>query len=114
MQAVVNAIGVEIRVAHNPCNCSNCYSIERRFFFRASRICAGMLFDILDRGVPLMRIASTSIGLRTTLKLIRRIYETGRNSTHEIKDQIRSTACFHKPLPKWNYIIARQTEQELF
>lgn len=106
LQAVVNAIGVGIRVAHYPSYCSKYNPIERRFFPHVSRACTGMLFDTLERAVELMRKATTSTGLKTTVNVIRRIYETGRNATEIIKETIRSTVCFHELLPKWNYSIA--------
>lgn len=106
LQAVVNAIGVGIRVAHYPSYCSKYNPIERRFFPHVSRACTGMLFDTLGRAVELMRKATTSTGLKTTVNVIRRIYETGRNATEIIKETIRSTVCFHELLPKWNYSIA--------
>ena len=105
LQAVVNQIGVEIRVAHYPSYCSKYNPIERRFFPHVSRACTGMLFDTLERCVELMRKASTSTGLRTTVNVIRSIYETGRNATDAIKDAIRSTIRFHEILPQWNYTI---------
>jgi hypothetical protein len=108
LQAVVNAIGVEIRVAHYPSYCSKYNPIERRFFPHVSRACTGMLFDTLERAVELMRKATTSTGLKTTVNVIRRIYETGRNATEIIKETIRSTVCFHERLPKWNYSITPQ------
>lgn len=93
--SVVNAIGVEIRVAHYPSYCSKYNPIERRFFPHVSRVCTGMLFDTLDRAVKLMRKASTSTGLRTTVNVIRRIYETGHNATrHQGPDSI------HRLLPQ--------------
>lgn len=108
LQSVVNQIGVEVRVAHSPSYCSKYNPIERRFFPHVSRACTGMLFDTLQRAVELMRKASTSTGLKTTVNVIRRIYETGRNATAAIKEAIRSTVCFHEILPKWNYTIKPQ------
>lgn len=108
LQTIVNQIGVEVRVAHYPSYCSKYNPIERRFFPHVSRACTGMLFDTLDRAVGLMRKASTSTGLTTTVNVIRRIYETGRNATEAIKETIRSTVCFHEILPKWNYTIKPQ------
>ncbi len=95
LQAVVNAIGVEVRVAHYPGYCSKYNPIERRFFPHVSRACTGMLFDTLERVVELMRKASTSTGLRTTVNVIRKIYETGRNASDTMKAFIRETVIFH-------------------
>lgn len=111
LQAVVNAIGIEIRVAHYPSYCSKFNPIERRFFPHVSRACTGMLFDTLQRAVELMRKATTATGLKTTVHVIKRIYETGRNATAAMKDVIQKTVQFHELLPKWNYTITPQLGQ---
>lgn len=111
LQAVANAIGVEVRVAHYPSYCSKYNPIERRFFSHVGRVCTGMLFDTLERIVGLMRKATTSTGLRTTVNVIKRIYETGRNATDTMKAVIRETIAFHDILPKWNYTITPQLGQ---
>lgn len=111
LQAVVNAIGVEVRVAHYPSYCSKYNPIERRFFAHVARACTGLLFDTLDRVVGLMRKATTSTGLRTTVNVIKRIYETGRNATEAAKAVIKETVLFHSILPKWNYTISPQIGQ---
>ena len=109
LQAVANSIGVEIRVAHYPSYCSKYNPIERRFFPHVSRACTGMLFDTLQTAVDLMRTASTSTGLKTTVNVIRRLYETGRNATDAMKQYIRSTINYDTFLPTWNYVAIPQT-----
>lgn len=111
LQTMVNKIGVEVRVAHYPAYCSKYNPIERRFFAHVARVCTGMLFDNLDRVVQLMRKATTSTGLRTTVNVIRRIYQTGRNATDAIKAEIKQNVLFHKLLPKWNYTVTPQIRQ---
>ena len=64
-----------------------------------------MLFDTLQTTVDLMRKASTSTGLKTTVNVIRRLYSTGRNATDAMKQYIRSTIEFDTLLPKWNYTL---------
>lgn len=109
LQGVVNSIGMKIRVAHYPSYCSKYNPIERRFFPHVSRACTGMLFDTLQTTVELMRKAATSTGLKTTVNVIRRLYETGRNATDDMKQYIRSTIEFDTLLPKWNYTLTPQT-----
>ena len=60
-----------------------------------------MLFDTLDTAVGLMRKASTSTGLKTTVNIIRRAYETGRKAAADFKANM--TIVFDALLPKWNY-----------
>jgi hypothetical protein len=109
LQSVANEIGIEIRIAHYPSYCSKYNPIERRFFPHISRACTGMLFDTLEHVVGLMRKASTATGLKTTVNVIKRLYETGRNATDAIKDLVRAKVNFHELLPKWNYTIKPQT-----
>jgi hypothetical protein len=111
LQAVVNTMGMEVRVAHYPSYCSKYNPIERRFFPHVTRACTGLLFDTLQRAVDLMRKATTSTGLKTTVNVIRRLYETGRTASQAMIDTIRSTVKFHELLPKWNYTLKPQTRQ---
>ena len=108
LQAVANSIGIKIRVAHYPSYCSKYNPIERRFFPHVSRACTGMLFDILETAVALIRKTCTSTGLQTTVNVIQRIYETGRSATQEMKEYLRSTIDFDEFLPKWNYTVVPQ------
>jgi hypothetical protein len=111
LQEVVNTIGVEVRVAHYPSYCSKYNVIERRLFPHVARACTGMLFDTLEHVVELMRKATTSTGLRTSVNVIKKIYETGRNATENMKAAIRETVTFHDILPKWNYTITPKNGQ---
>ena len=108
LQLLADQIGVEIRVAHSPSYCSKYNLIERRLFPHITRACQGMLFDTLDTAVTLMRKASTRTGLRTTVNVIRRVYETGRNATTHMKQNLR--VVFDNLLPKWNYRAIQQNE----
>ncbi len=101
LQLLADTIGIEIRVAHYPSYCSKYNPIERRLFPHVGRACSGMLFDTMDTVVDLMRKATTSTGLKTTVNVIRRLYETGRNATDEIKRNLK--IVFDDLLPKWNY-----------
>ena len=101
LQTVADQIGVEIRVAHYPSYCSKYNLIERRLFPHIGRACTGLLFDTLETVVELMRKATTSTGLKTTVNVIRRIYETGRNATDEIKRNLK--IVYDNLLPKWNW-----------
>jgi hypothetical protein len=97
----VNLLGLEIRVAHYPSYCSKYNPIERRLFPHVGRACEGMLFDTLDTVVGLIRKASTSTGLKTTVNVIRHAYETGRKIADDFKTNM--PIVFDELLPKWNY-----------
>jgi hypothetical protein len=106
LQDLVNDLGIAIRVAHYPSCCSKFNPIERRFFPHVTRACQGMLFDTLDTVVRLMRKASTTTGLRTTVNVIRRVYEIGRQVADDFKATM--TILFDDLLPKWNYVATPQ------
>ena len=108
LQQLANRIGMEIRVAHYPSYCSKYNRIERRLFPHITRACTGMLFDSLDTVLNLMRGATTSTGLKTTVNVIRRAYEIGKNATDEIKQNLK--IVFDRLLPKWNYTAIPQPE----
>ena len=101
LQLLVDQMGVEMRVAHYPSYCSKDNVIERRLFPHITRACQGRLFDTLDTVVTCMRKASTRTGLRTTVHVIRRHDETGRNATEHMKQNLK--IVFDNLLPKWNY-----------
>lgn len=101
LQHLVDEIGIEIRVAHYPSYCSKYNPIERKFFPHVGRACRGRLFDTLDTVVQLMRRASTTPGLKTTVSVIRRTYEIGRKVAHDFRSA--TTILFDDLLPKWNY-----------
>jgi DDE family transposase len=106
LQGFVNDVGTEVRVAHYPSYCSKFNPIERRFFPHITRACQGMLFDTVNTVVRLMRRASTTTGLRTTVNVIRRVYETGRKAAKGFR--ANTTIAFDKVLPKWNYVVRPQ------
>jgi hypothetical protein len=101
LQHLVDELGTEIRVAHYPSYCSKYNPIERRFFPHVGRSCQGLLFDTLDTVVRLMRRTATATGLKTTVNVIRRAYETGRQVTEDFKEH--TTIQFDEFLSKWNY-----------
>jgi hypothetical protein len=106
LQGLVNDLGIEIRVAHYPSYCSKYNPIERRLFPHVGRACQGTLFDTLATVVRLMRKASTATGLKTTVNVIRGVYETGRAVADDFKSTM--TLLFDDLLPKWNYVAVPQ------
>jgi len=68
-----------------------------------------MLFDFIERVVELMRRASTATGLRTTVNVIRRVYEIKRNASEQMKQDLRT--IYDKLMPKWNYLTSPMSGQ---
>jgi hypothetical protein len=62
-----------------------------------------MQLDTIDRAVELMRRAGTLTGLRTTVNVIRRAYETKRIATEQTKQPLRID--YDEFRSKWNYSL---------
>jgi len=107
LERLSSSIGLPIRIAHYPPYCSKYNPIERRLFPHVGRACSGMLFDGLTTVTSLIRRAKTRTGLRTTVNVIKRVFEIGRNATREMKDNLR--IVYDDFLPKWNYVANPET-----
>ena len=103
LQQLVDRIGLPIRIAHFPSYCSKYNPIERRFFPHVGRACEGMLFDSLERVVELMRRTTTRSGLRTTVHVMKKAYQTGREATDWMKSSLKIS--YDQIVPRWNYIL---------
>ena len=106
LQELVNDLGTPIRVAHYPSYCSKYNPIERRLFSQVSRACKGMLFDTLETAVDLMRKTSTRTGLKTTVNVMRGVYELERKVAADFKAGMK--LVFDTLLPRWNYVAEPQ------
>lgn len=111
LQRVVELTGLRIRVAHYPTGCSKYNPIEHRLFPHITRACQGMFLTGLEQVRDLMRKATTSNGLRTFVRTIRRTYETGRRALFSAADDL--CIAFDQILPNWNYIVFPSTDWEL-
>lgn len=101
LQALVNELRVPIRVAHYPAYCSKFNPIERRLFCHVTRACQGVLFDSLPTVVRLMQKTTTQSGLSVTVRVMEKLYETGRKVSEAFKKKM--PIVFEPILPKWNY-----------
>ena len=107
LQQVANRLGLTIRVAHYPSYCSKYNPIEHRLFPHVSRACEGVVFSDIDVVRELIEGTQTSTGLRVTVDILDKVYETGRKAAPEGQANIQITK--DATLPKWNYSIAPQT-----
>ena len=89
-----------IRVAHYPPYCSKYNPIERRLFCQLTRAWQGVVFHSLDLVKQLARQTHTSTGLRVTVDVIKKVYETGVKVAHDFKQTMR--IVFDDEMPKWN------------
>jgi hypothetical protein len=68
LQKLANRLGLEIRVAHYPPDCSKYNPIEHRLFPHVTRACRGVIFHTLETVQDSMSKAGTTTGL--TVKLV--------------------------------------------
>ncbi len=83
LQALVDEIGVEIRIAHYPPYTSKYNPIEHRLFPHITRFCQGVIFDSVQMVKDLMVKTKTQTGLKVFVSMLDKIYATGRKVTQE-------------------------------
>ena len=101
LQNLSTELGLEIRVAHFPPYCSKYNPIEHRFFPHVTRSCLGVPLDSVETAQHYMAKTETTTGLKTAVRLLEAVYETGRQYTADFKKTM--TIVFDDFLPKWNY-----------
>jgi hypothetical protein len=94
-------LGLEIRGAHYPPYCSKHHPIEHRVFPHITRACQGVIFHTIDIARQCIARTKTTTGLRVTVRLLDKVYETGRKYTAGFKHNMK--IVFDDHLPKWNY-----------
>ena len=106
MQALVNELGVEIRIAHYPPYTSKYNPIEHRLFPHVTRACQGVIFESVELVEELIAKTKTKTGLQVFARILDGVYKTGRKVTEEFKQTME--IVFDDYLPKWNYTAVPQ------
>lgn len=101
LQALVDEIGIEIRIAHYPPYTSKYNPIEHRLFPHVTRACQGVIFSSIDLVKQLMEKTSTSTGLKVFVQIIDKVYQTARKVADDFKGTM--SILFDDFLPQWNY-----------
>lgn len=102
LQSLANDLGLQLRIAHYPPYCSKYNPIEHRLFPHVTRACQGVIFKSVELVKELMAKTKTASGLRVTVNIIDKVYETGRKATDQFVEKI--PIAFDEYLPKWNYV----------
>jgi Rhodopirellula transposase DDE domain len=107
LQAFVNRVGIEVRVAHYPPYCSKWNPIEHRLFPHVTRACQGVIFRSVALVKQLMEKARTRTGLQVVVDVVEKVYETGRR----VADEVKKTLNFVRDalLPQLNYRVLPQS-----
>ena len=85
LQELVNKIGLEIRIAHYPPYTSKYNPIEHRLFPHVTRACQGVIFKSVAMVKELIQKTTTTTGLKVTVNLIDKVYQTGRRVNEDFK-----------------------------
>ena len=88
LQQLADEIGIEIRIAHYPPYTSKYNPIEHRLFPHITRACQGVLFESISLVKKLMERTRTPPGLKVTVQIIDRVYQTGRKVADEFKQNM--------------------------
>jgi hypothetical protein len=101
LQGLADRLGIEIRVAHYPPYCSKYNPIEHRLFPHVTRACRGVIFRTLETVRHYMSKAGTAAGLEVEVRVLEKVYETGRKCAAGFKETMK--IVFDTLLPRWNY-----------
>ena len=101
LQGLANRLGLEIRVAHYPPYCSKHNPIEHWVFPHVTRACQGVIFHSVDVAQHFIERTKTTTGLGVTVRILDKVYETGRKYAADFKQNMK--IIFDDYLPKWNY-----------
>nr|WP_251959502.1 hypothetical protein [Nostoc commune] len=106
LQALVNELGIEIRIAHYPPYTSKYNPIEHRLFPHVTRACQGVIFESVEIVEELIAKTKTKSGLQVFTTILDGVYKTGRKVTEEFKQMME--IVFDDYLPQWNYTAVPQ------
>ncbi len=101
LQELADRLGLEIRVAHYPPYCSKYNPIEHRLFPHVTRACRGVIFRALETVRYYMAKAGTATGLEVEVRILEKVYETGRKCATWFTKRLKFVFVEHRP--KWNY-----------
>ena len=70
-------------------------------FPHITRACQGVIFHTVDIAQQFIERAQTTTGLRVTVRILDKVYQTGRTYAAHFKHNMK--ILFDNHLPKWNY-----------
>jgi len=106
LQALVDEIGVEIRIAHYPPYTSKWNPIEHRVFPHMTRSLQGVILTTHQLTKELIEKTTTKSGLKIVACIFNRVYKTGRKVATGFKESMK--ILFDKHLGQWNYVAVPQ------
>jgi len=101
LQHLADDLGIEIRMAHYPSYASKWNPVEHRVFPHITRALRGAILTSYEQVKRLIERTKTSTGLMLTVRIVTKIYQTGKKVAEGFKESMR--ILFDKKLGKWNY-----------
>lgn len=106
LQALVDELGIQIRMCHYPPYTSKYNPIEHRVFCHITRACQGVVFSSIEIVKELINKTSTKTGLKVFTSVMDKIYKIGRKATDRFKENLNF--AFDSILGNWNYVVYPQ------
>ncbi len=101
LQHLATDLGIEVRVAHYPPYASKWNPVEHRVFPHITKVLKGVVLTSHEQVKTLMARAKTSTGLTLTVKILKKVYHTGKKVAKGFKESMR--IVFDQELEKLNY-----------
>jgi len=102
LQALVEEIGIEIRIAHYPPYTSKWNPIEHRVFPHITRSLQGVILTTHQLMKELIEKTTTKTGLKVVACIVNKVYKTGRKVAKGFKESMR--IVFDEKMRAWNYV----------
>jgi len=106
LQALVDELGIEIRVAHYPPYTSKWNPVEHKVFPHITRALQGMVLTSHQITKELIEKANTKTGLKVVAWICNQVYQTKRKVEAGFKKSMR--ILFDEKPGKWNYVVKPQ------
>lgn len=103
LQALVDELGIDIRVAHYPPYTSKWNPIEHRVFPHITRALAGAILTTHQLTKELIETTTTKKGLTVVAYILNKVYDTKRKVAAGFKESMR--ILFDDILGRWNYVV---------
>lgn len=101
LQKLANRLNLRIRICHYPPYCSKYNPIEHRVFPHITRACKGVPLESVETAQHYIEKTETAQGLKVIVRIMQKVYETGRRYAMDFKKTMKIQ--FDEHLPKWNY-----------
>jgi hypothetical protein len=111
LQALADALGIDMRVAHYPPYTSKWISIEHKVFPHITRALSGAILTSHQLTKELIETTTTKKGLTVVAYILNKVYETQRKVAAGFKHFMR--ILFDDVLGRWNYVAPKNKQMDI-